>query len=172
MKYILRLTLLLIAFSPSTLKAGDNLKRDKEYLRSRVELVNFTALRRAVNDLSIRYPDQYDSESYLAKLDFYEKDFQKHKEIFLNSGLIKKNTIAFLNKTIAFKQSILLKNPAIDFDKILLIRRKEKGNLGLPANWQSNSSISKHQKGLLHLAESLQCRIPCCNGRINLIKFK
>jgi formylglycine-generating enzyme required for sulfatase activity len=38
------------------------------------------------------------------------------------------------------KQEALLANPLLDFDRLLLIRRGE-GNLGLPANWQSNSSL-------------------------------
>ena len=38
------------------------------------------------------------------------------------------------------KQEALLANPLLDFDRLLLIRRGE-GNLGLPANWQSNSCL-------------------------------
>jgi hypothetical protein len=72
MQYIFRVVTLLIVFAPFTVKAGYNLKKDKECLSSRVELVNFPALRRAVVDLSTRYPEQYDSKSDLAKLNSYE----------------------------------------------------------------------------------------------------
>jgi len=37
-------------------------------------------------------------------------------------------------------RELALANPALDFDKLLLVRRGAK-NLGLPANWQSNSSL-------------------------------
>ncbi|MBC8871342.1 MAG: SUMF1/EgtB/PvdO family nonheme iron enzyme [Planctomycetes bacterium] len=38
------------------------------------------------------------------------------------------------------KQEALLANPLVDFDRLMLVRRGV-GNLGLPANWQSNSSL-------------------------------
>ncbi len=38
------------------------------------------------------------------------------------------------------KQEALLANPLLDFDRLLLVRRAA-SNLGLPANWQSNSSL-------------------------------
>lgn len=37
----------------------------------------------------------------------------------------------------------LLANPLLDFDRLLLIERQA-GNLGLPANWESNSSLSRN----------------------------
>jgi len=40
---------------------------------------------------------------------------------------------------VALRSEALLANPLLDFDKLLLIRRKA-GNLGMPANWCSNSS--------------------------------
>jgi len=38
------------------------------------------------------------------------------------------------------KKDALLANPLLDFDRLLLVKRSA-GNLGLPANWQSNSSL-------------------------------
>jgi formylglycine-generating enzyme required for sulfatase activity len=40
----------------------------------------------------------------------------------------------------ALQRDVLLSNPAIDFDRILLIKRR-KGNLGLPANWLGSGSM-------------------------------
>lgn len=37
------------------------------------------------------------------------------------------------------RSEALLANPLLDFDRLLLVRRR--GNLGLPANWQGNSSL-------------------------------
>jgi formylglycine-generating enzyme required for sulfatase activity len=41
-----------------------------------------------------------------------------------------------------WRRATLLANPAIDFDKILCIRRPAQGSLGLPQNWESNSSLN------------------------------
>ncbi len=39
-------------------------------------------------------------------------------------------------------RELALSNPLLDFEKILVVRRGD-GNLGLPANWQSNSCLGK-----------------------------
>lgn len=152
---MLRLVIVLLVLVPLIIKAESKLQNDIAYLETRVELVDFTALRRAANDLSKRYPSQYDLQADLAQLNLFEKDYQKHKinfqkiSIQLNANsnevdeeLVK--AINYFNKLIAFKQMLLLKNPAINFDEILLIRRQERGNIGLPQNWQSNSSLNKY----------------------------
>ncbi|NQT40672.1 MAG: SUMF1/EgtB/PvdO family nonheme iron enzyme [Planctomycetes bacterium] len=40
----------------------------------------------------------------------------------------------------ALRREALLANPLMDFDRLMLVQRGA-GNLGLPANWQSNSSL-------------------------------
>ena len=45
---------------------------------------------------------------------------------------------------VALQREALLANPLLDFDKILLVERGIKSpSLGLPRNWQSNSSLAK-----------------------------
>ena len=36
---------------------------------------------------------------------------------------------------------VVLSNPLLDFDRLLVVKRRAKSHLGLPCNWQSNSSI-------------------------------
>ncbi len=47
-----------------------------------------------------------------------------------------------LEEAARLQRETLLANPLLDFERLLLIRRKT-NNLGLPANWQSNSSLAK-----------------------------
>lgn len=153
---IFRLIIALLFVIPFTTSAKGSLQKDRAYVKARVELVNFDALRRAAIDLSKNYPEQYNLESDLAQIKVFEKDYQKHKVNFLNNPAIKnskskkenktelQNSLSYFKELITFKQTLLLRNPAIDFDEILLIRRKLKGNLGLPQNWQSNSSLNKY----------------------------
>ncbi len=47
--------------------------------------------------------------------------------------------VALGHQLVALRREALLANPALDFQRVLAIRRR--GNLGLPANWQGNSSI-------------------------------
>ncbi len=43
------------------------------------------------------------------------------------------------------QRQILLSNPILDqYDEIILIKRKQEGNLALPANWESNSSLNPY----------------------------
>ncbi len=42
----------------------------------------------------------------------------------------------------ALKREALMANPLLNFDKLLLVRRK--GDSGMPANWQGNSSLGKN----------------------------
>ena len=79
---MLRLVIVLLKLVPLIIKAEGKLQNDIAYLETRVELVDFIALRRAANDLSKRYPSQYDLQADLAQLNLFEKDYQKHKITF------------------------------------------------------------------------------------------
>ncbi|HUT89100.1 MAG TPA: SUMF1/EgtB/PvdO family nonheme iron enzyme [Thermoguttaceae bacterium] len=100
------------------------------------------ALRTAVVDLIETFQDRYpDGAQYLSRLDALkrsqdalsdeagEPDQEKQS---------KRNALAA--EFAALKQEALLANPLLDFDRLLLVERGE-GKLGLPANWQSNSSL-------------------------------
>jgi len=83
------------------------------------------SLRLAINDLIETFGPQYaKGEEFLARLDAIEsKDGEPSEELE------------------ALRREALLANPLLDFDQLLLVRRK--GNQGLPANWQGNTSIGK-----------------------------
>ena len=80
-------------------------------------------LKAAIEDLIQTYADQYPKgKEYLAKL-----------------AAMKAADPGFE----ALKREALLANPILDFNKIMLIKRK---GLGMPQNWQGNSSLDREDK--------------------------
>ena len=87
--------------------------------------ITVESLRRAVKDLSTHFPDKYTKGAdFLRRLDELAK-------------------APDAEKLSALAREALLANPLLDFDKLLLVKRSTR-NLGLPANWQSNSSLRKN----------------------------
>ncbi|MHC4252698.1 MAG: HzsA-related protein, partial [Planctomycetota bacterium] len=78
------------------------------------------ALRLAVENLTSTFPEKY--KGYLERLNALVRDRAQP------------------DKLAAFRREALLANPLLDFEKLLIVRRGER-NLGLPKNWQSNSSL-------------------------------
>jgi len=89
---------------------------------------NVEAMRRAITDLSATYKDRYPKGA----------DFLKRLDAIVaqDAGEARIKALADL------QSEALLANPLLDFDKLLMVRRSGR-NLGMPANWQSNSSIGK-----------------------------
>jgi formylglycine-generating enzyme required for sulfatase activity len=95
-----------------------------------------TALRLAIEDLAKTFPEKYTRGA----------EFLKQLDAVTNEAALA-----------ALQREALLANPLLDFDKLLLVRRgeaqpksanaktkkKPRGQLGLPANWQGNSSLPK-----------------------------
>ena len=103
-------------------------------LWTRLDRVNADAVRRAVEDLTKTYPDRYKrGPEYLKLLD----ELVRVKADFQKDDAAADRAQALLTQL----DQALLDNPLLDFDKLLLVARSE-ANLGLPANWDSNSSIS------------------------------
>ena len=100
--------------------------------------LNPVALRRALDDLAAMAPDRYP--------DLPELRRQVDAIPATLAGLLGKvqlgdaATIQAADQLLELEQRILMANPLLDFDKILLVRRGT-GNLGLPINFHSNSSI-------------------------------
>ncbi|MFH1269126.1 MAG: hypothetical protein ABIK89_25645, partial [Planctomycetota bacterium] len=90
--------------------------------------VNLKALRLAIEDLIATfgpgYPKGYE---YLARLEVLEKNGAEGD----------------LAEFTALKREALLANPLLRFDKLLLVRREEKGDLGLTPNWGGKVDIAK-----------------------------
>jgi len=100
------------------------------------------ALRMAVVDLIDTFRDRYpNGPQYLARLDALERS---HDALLDGAAEPDQESQAKLDALAAeldaLKQEALLANPLVDFDRLLLVERGE-GKLGLPANWQSNSSL-------------------------------
>ena len=112
-----------------------------ERARADVETINLPALRLAVEDLTKGFPATYrNGPEYLKAIDGFEKDLPTVKKA-LETG--DKTALGAFARFQQLEHKALLDNPLLDFEKILLIKRRE-GNLGLPQNWQGNSSLSPH----------------------------
>ncbi len=99
----------------------------------RLTAASAAALRRAVTDLAEAYGRRYPGGSaYLEQLDAL---LAEQKEA---AGDAAERDRRFR----ALRREALLANPLIDCDRLLVVRRGEK-NLGLPLNWQSNSSLKR-----------------------------
>ena len=99
---------------------------------------NVRAMRLAITDLIKTHGPKYPKGAeYLKRLDAIEKDLPA-----VIAGVAKGDAAAKAQaaQIKAFQAEALLANPLIDFDKLLLVKRSTR-NLGLSANWQSNSSV-------------------------------
>ena len=117
----------------------------------RLRLFNAEALRLAIEDLSHEFRDRYpDGSSFLESLDRYKQWVREIRETANRSESTRlwgwqandSSVEARVDEILAFQRKALLANPLLDFDRILLIKRSE-ANLGLPMNWESNSSIPR-----------------------------
>ncbi len=87
------------------------------------------ALRLAVADLTVTYGERYPKGAeYLARIKGLEDRLQKGTDD------------AAARELQSLRREALLANPLLGFDKLLLVKRGH-GQMGLPQNWQGNSSI-------------------------------
>ena len=97
--------------------------------------VEVAALRRAIQDLSGTFDARYaQGPEFLKQLDALEKRLAIPAQAAdAQSELVRLQRLALLKS-----------NPLLDFERILLVRREGRtSDLGLPYNWESNSSLSK-----------------------------
>jgi len=99
------------------------------------------SLELAIRDLAETFKDRYlKGSEYLKRLESLKPVHDR----LLAAGTLDKERLAQLEKlTEEFRRlrtEALLANPLVDFDRLLLVERAA-GNLGLPANWESNSSL-------------------------------
>ena len=96
--------------------------------------VNPTALRLAIVDLMETFATRYPNGGrYLERLDLLKEKFDALEASGGDLESVKESLTSL-------RREALLANPLIDFDRLLLIKRAAK-NLGLPRNWESNSSL-------------------------------
>ncbi len=96
----------------------------------KLERLDFEALRRAIRDLSAKFPSQYTKGGeYLRRAG----ECEARRPALL--AALKKRKAAALDETesiFAFHSEALLANPLLDFDRILVVKRKPLGDPRLP----------------------------------------
>jgi formylglycine-generating enzyme required for sulfatase activity len=116
---------------------------EEQLLRMRLKQVDFKAWKLSVAHLTRTHPKAYpDGEAYLKKIANYERDFQA-----IGRDLNR------VRELLTFRHETLVdENPTVDFDEVLLVRRrirneyhkptrKWRADVGLPANYKSNTCI-------------------------------
>lgn len=106
--------------------------------------VDWDALRLAVRDLIATFGDRYPGgQDFLERIARAEREAREGANPDL---VLSEEDVARIERisreSTALRREALLANPLLDFEEILLVRRRE-DQLGLPANWQSNSSLPK-----------------------------
>jgi len=151
MKLILTITFsFIVIFSALSSTLNEN---ETEQLEVRLQLLDYTAYKLAIEDLQKSYPRVIkDSEKYLNALEIVNSE----KISFLQG--IKTNDKAIIkkaNELLNILDEGLLANPLLDFDNIILLRRQlgenartaMSGALGIaPANHNNNSVIPHPDK--------------------------
>lgn len=97
---------------------------------------NPAAMERAIKAYAARYPDVYDEAALRKRLDAARAAagaFAADKTM--------ENKAAAARLVDALYDEVYFKHPAVDFKEILFVRRSVKSPMGLPANWQGNSSV-------------------------------
>ncbi|MDR0871596.1 MAG: SUMF1/EgtB/PvdO family nonheme iron enzyme [Planctomycetaceae bacterium] len=108
------------------------------------------SLKRAIDDLSKKYPGQYNGKEFTARYEKINSEgliTEKTVSVSLTREDVEKNYEKCLKAAKDFAQlrkDALLANPLLNFDK-LLFRRSQ--NDGLQANWISNAARGKHAYG-------------------------
>ena len=111
-----------------------------------LDRLDLAALRRAVEDLSRSFPDEYaPGENLMARLDLIEGALPATREA-LRSGFPGsfEGAADAAERMAAFQREALLANPLLDIDRLVAIeRRADSPKLGLPQNWQGNCSLPR-----------------------------
>lgn len=98
------------------------------------------ALEAAIRDLSRDFPDCYLGGEYLARLESLRRGYLERTEKNGQDALANPEWAELEAAFAALRKEALLANPLLSFDRILAVRRSER-RLGLPRNWESNSSL-------------------------------
>lgn len=103
-----------------------------------LELSDFEAVCRAVEDLQQTFGDAYPvTEDTLATLREARTAFQEKLHAASNGDTTAARQV---QAWCDLARTALLANPLLEFDDLLLVKRSEK-RLGLPQNWEGNSSL-------------------------------
>lgn len=123
-------------------RATYHLSREIDQALVRLKAFNFRSLRLAINDLTAtfgsRYPRGAEFLKQLGELETKSTE-QMARADTASEG---ERMLQTARQLAHLSEEALLSNPLLDFDRLLLIKRKAE-NLGLPQNWQSNSSLPR-----------------------------
>ena len=103
-------------------------------------------LRLAIADLVITFGDQYpNGDEYLTRLHALAPTLQDIAKAVKRGDEGASDRQKQLSEQLAtLRDEALQANPLLDFDRLMLVKRGNKSpSLGLPRNWQSNSSLPK-----------------------------
>ena len=112
----------------------------------RLQSLDMTALRRAIEDLTHTYPDTYaPGEDLLGWIDGLEVSVEGlRRDLVQGSTDEAARARATITALRVARHHALLANPLLDFDRLLAVKRTAGGaNLGLPQNWQGNCSLPR-----------------------------
>ena len=111
------------------------------YARYAPKNVNIPALRAGIADLTDTFGSAYpDGPQFLKRLDALEAQSKQLAKADASDD----DKEQHLEELRTLRREALLANPRIDFDRLLAVQRPAKAPaLGLPRNWQSNSSLAK-----------------------------
>lgn len=110
-----------------------------EQAGARLEALPVAPVRAAVQDLIATYGERYaGGPDYLRAIDQFERDLPALRQALARGD---RSAVGGLDRFEAVRRRALLANPILDFERVLLVRRSE-SNLGLPQNWQGNSSVN------------------------------
>lgn len=108
--------------------------------------VKIEALRLAIRDLSDTFGQGYpNGKAYLDRLDALEAQSNELRRQASGGTAVPEEEQKRLTEALeSLRREALLANPLLDFDRLLLVQRGANSpELGLPRNWQSNSSLKK-----------------------------
>ena len=107
--------------------------------------VNVGALRMAIQDLTATFGARYPGPEYLRRLDVLESRLRSLSATSPDADTQQRDGLRQTSADlVALQSEALLANPLLNFENLLLVKRGNKSPaLGLPRNWQSNSSLSK-----------------------------
>ncbi len=105
-------------------------------VRATLGRVDIDAMRRAVADLSETFGERYPRGREYSAL------IHRYAELSAKALAGDEGALAQAGELLPRLNAMMLDNPLLDFAELLLVKRSA-GNLGLPANWESNSSLPR-----------------------------
>ena len=127
--------------------------RERKALKAAFAGKNPEAVKRALDDLLKTYPRAFRDSATLSRRGAGLVAAHANAKSAMGRGDVR-GVRSYMKQSADLQRDVLLRNPILDFDRILLVKRKHDTNgpgdyfnfkkLGLPQNWQGNSSIPKN----------------------------